>query len=274
MKKKNILIPVLTVVFAGLFLFSAWKLWGIRSEYRKSGSTYDELTQAVVSTPEPTPAQKPEETEEEKVEVYVPWPSVDFTQLNEINTDAVGWLQIGGTIIDYPVVQGRDNWYYLGHLITGEPAIAGCLMLDCANESDFSDPNSVIYAHHMQNGTLFGQLENYRKEGFFEEHPYAYLLTPEKNYVVRFFAGVLTTYDAQAWNLHLEGEVREEWLRFAKANSSFDSPVTPAKEDRILTLSTCSNDGRDLRYVMLGVLEAEGEIRPDFVPMEWKDDEE
>jgi sortase B len=73
---------------------------------------------------------------------------VDFTSLERINPDVVGWLAVEGTEIDYPVVQGKDNDFYLRHLFTGERNKLGSIFMNYRNHSNFSDKNTIIYGHH------------------------------------------------------------------------------------------------------------------------------
>lgn len=77
------------------------------------------------------------------------WPVVDFAALESINSDCVAWIRIDGTEIDYPVVQGHDNSFYLKHLFDGEWNSTGCIFLDSRVEPDLSDQHSVLYALSM-----------------------------------------------------------------------------------------------------------------------------
>lgn len=252
MKGKTRLLYGLLAVFAAVFLFSAWKLFTIRSAYQKSSSSYDDLMREVMTTTAPAADQL--QSADGSTDIIF-WPQIDFSRLAEINPDVVGWLKIDDTLVDYPVAQGKDNWFYLEHLFNGEESFAGCLMLDCGNAKNYSDPNSVIYAHHLNDGSLFGQLELYREEGFYEAHPFGYLLTPDGNYLIRFFAGVLTDLDSQAWNLRFDEGNREEWIREAISKSCFSCDIVPNADENILTLSTCSDDAEEMRFVLLGVIE-------------------
>lgn len=82
-------------------------------------------------------------------------PEINFKALQQVNPDVIGWIYSPETTINYPVVQGDDNAFYLKHLADGTENRNGCPFLDLQNRSDFSDDNSIIYGHHMQNGTMF-----------------------------------------------------------------------------------------------------------------------
>ena len=124
MKKKLRLL--LIVLFAVLFLFSAWQVFGILQTYQKSQTSYDALeeyvsfgnTEAPEVSPESTDGTAPIETEPMELPDISAWPQVDFDELSKINPEIVGWIYIEGTDIKYPVVQGTDNDYYLKHLLT------------------------------------------------------------------------------------------------------------------------------------------------------------
>ena len=83
----------------------------------------------------------------------------------------IGWIYSSDTTINYPVVQGSDNAYYLKHLADGTENRNGCPFLDVQNRPDFTDDNSIIYGHHMQNGTMFADISWYEDQNYYNEHP-------------------------------------------------------------------------------------------------------
>ena len=182
------------------------------------------------------------------------WPEVDFAALREINPDIVAWIYIEGTKINYPVVQGEDNSYYLKHLFSGEWNGSSCIFLDFRNDASFADRHSIIYGHHMKNGTMFTDLDKYKKQEFFDEHPVALLITPDKKYKVEFFVGYVAAPQDDAWEIGFTEAEFEVWLQNAADRSCFTSEIAPNASDRILTLSTCSYEFDDVRFVLAGVL--------------------
>lgn len=122
--------------------------------------------------------------------------SVDWDALQEINPDIVAWIYIPDTSINYPVVQGDDNEEYLHTAFdgsTGWLASAGTIFLDCNNSSDFTDRNSAIYGHHMNDGSMFAALADWQSDDEFNAHRDIYLLTPEGNYRLKSFSLIITT---------------------------------------------------------------------------------
>ena len=96
--------------------------------------------------------------------------TVDFAVLQQINEDIVAWLRIPG-VLDYPVVQGTDNSYYLHHTFRKEYNIAGSIFLDARNMADFSDSKNIIYGHNMRNGSMFHVLRKFPGSGFLSGKP-------------------------------------------------------------------------------------------------------
>ena len=94
---------------------------------------------------------------------------MDFASLQAINPDIVAWLRIPG-VLEYPVVRGKDNSYYLNHTVQKTYNIAGSIFLDYRNERDFSDSKNIIYGHNMKDGSMFHVLRNYQDIDFFQEH--------------------------------------------------------------------------------------------------------
>ena len=180
---------------------------------------------------------------------------VDFESLRAVNPEVVGWLTIDGTDIDYPIAQHSDNDYYLHHLFNGEWNSSGCIFLDSRDSSDFSDKNSILYGHHMDNGSMFQNLIYYKDSSFCEEHPTAQLITPDGSCVVEFFAGYVSTVDGDAWRLDFTSDKEVgDWLKAVKEKSLFESMVVPTAADRIVTLSTCSYEFYNARFVVHGTI--------------------
>lgn len=237
------LCTVLIVVMA----VSAWKIWSILKEYRAGEETYQQIETYInlptVQPPDPAiPEDETECTEE--------FPVVDFESLRKINSDIVGWIYIPGTSVNYPVVQGSDNSYYLNRLFTKEWNSAGSIFMDYRNDAQFGDVHTVIYGHQMNNRTMFNDLKLYEEQSFYDEQPIGYLLTPDVNYRLEFFSGYVSSVDSNAWDLNFAQGEYEDWLSELKRRSAFTSPVEPLAEDRVVTLSTCSSAFENARFVL------------------------
>lgn len=107
-------------------------------------------------------------------------PTVQFDELLKTNGDVIAWIYGANTHINYPVVQGSDNDYYLRHLLDGTWNDNGSIFMDCANSADFSDQNSLIYGHNMTSGAMFSNLVKYKQQAYYDQHPYLYMLTPSR----------------------------------------------------------------------------------------------
>lgn len=168
MKKEYFLLGILSVI---LLAAGVW-IYQIISEYQKAEREYEQLQEYVkveknTRDPENTKPNVAEDDKEgEKQEETV---TVDFASLQAINPDIVAWLRILG-VLEYPVVRGKDNSYYLNHTVQKTYNIAGSIFLDYRNERDFSDSKNIIYGHNMKDGSMFHVLRNYQDIDFFQEH--------------------------------------------------------------------------------------------------------
>ena len=168
MKKEYFLLGILSVI---LLAAGVW-IYQIISEYQKAEREYEQLQEYVkveknTRDPENTKPNVAEDDKEgEKQEETV---TVDFAALQEINPDVVAWIRIPG-VLEYPVVRGGDNSYYLNHTVQKTYNIAGSIFLDYRNERDFSDSKNIIYGHNMKDCSMFHVLRNYQDIDFFQEH--------------------------------------------------------------------------------------------------------
>lgn len=182
-------------------------------------------------------------------------PGIDFDALRGVNPDVAAWLLAEGSTIDYPVVQGRDNDYYLTHLFNREKNKLGTLFVDYRNSGDFSGKNTIIYGHNMKDGSMFSSLTQYKAQSYYDNLPTMRLYTPEGDYTLALFAGI-------------EADGSEDFVRFAfaddadflayidavRAQSTFKSRVGIQPQDRIVTLYTCAYETNNARYALFGKL--------------------
>lgn len=253
---RKITCVILTLILAVSATFAGYQIFREYSERQESADTYTDL-ENLISFPEDLRDEKPDETispESGETESVPVGPTIDFAGLKEINEDCVAWIYIEDTAINYPVVQGSDNSYYLKHLIDGKWNSSGCIFLDYRVNADISDRHSIIYGHHMKDGTMFSGLTKYKQQEYYESHPEGLLITPERTYRIEFFAGYVASVEDPAWKVGFESdEDFKMWIKEAKKRSWFESPLSPAVNDKIVTLSTCSYEFENARFVLLGI---------------------
>ena len=180
---------------------------------------------------------------------------VDFAALREINSDICGWLYAEGTRLDYPLLHTDNNEYYLDHLYDGEKNDYGSLFLDFRNSDDFTDRNTVIYGHHMRNGSMFGLLEEYKSQAFYEAFPTMVLHTPGGSYRIELICGTEESGNEEFVRFRFDSE--EDFMQYVAAfreRSTFQSDVTLEPGDRIISLCTCSYKNQNARYMLIGRL--------------------
>lgn len=244
------------LAFSFLMVFSAWKIYDIMRDYKAGEDTYEGLQEFVsVSDFTIIPAKiEPEPTVVEEEKIAVNWPQVDFEHLLEINPDVVGWIYIEGTEVNYPVVQGPDNDYYLKRLVDGTQNSSGSIFLDASASSDLSDQHSIIFGHNMKNGTMFSTLMSYKDPAFYEEHPEILFLTPTCNYLIRVFSGHVADASVNAWEREFKDIRFSDWLSAVTKQSLFVSEHQPQSDDLIVSLSTCSYEFNNAKFLLHGYI--------------------
>lgn len=183
--------------------------------------------------------------------------TVDFDRLREEHPEVVGWLYCPDTVIDYPVVRGEDNDFYLHHSYTGTEDQSGAIFVDAGCVPGFADSNSVIYGHSMNDGSMFGGLSSWKDPEYAAAHPVMWLLTPEADYRVQLFSGYTTSATSETYTIFRgSGEELDRYLSRCREQSDFPSDVELAGDGRYVLLSTCAYEFEEARYVLHGRLEA------------------
>ena len=253
-KKKggsNIVSNIILVIAIVVFAVSAYKLYGIFSEYNKGDKEYQKIQDLVINT------DKKDDTKEETF-------SVDFEKLLEMNSDVVGWIRFDEpSEINYPVVQGRDNEEYLKRTFEANTNKLGTLFVDVNNPGDFSGRNTFIYGHNMKNGSMVAQLLKYKDDSFYKEHPYFYIYTPDgkvRTYEI-FSAGVVKdTSDSYIMD-YADDAAFQTYIDYIKQQSAYPTSAEVTTASKIVSLSTCTNVRDDERFLVHGVMIKEEAVK-------------
>ena len=179
-----------------------------------------------------------------------------FEELRAINPDVFGWITVYGTLIDFPLLQGENNSRYLNHNAKGEFSLAGAIFLDHANDRNFTDFNSIIHGHHMDQGAKFGNIDLFTDFEFFESRKYGNLFFNDKDHGLEFFALVETSgYDWQIFNPAVTGrENQEAYLERIEYLARHSRDIGVTIDDRIVLLATCTNEFTNGRHLLVAKL--------------------
>lgn len=181
---------------------------------------------------------------------------IDIFALQEVNPDVLGWIYIPGTNISYPLLQGEDNQYYLNYTWDKQAYFVGSIFLECKNSADFSDYNTILYGHNLNNGTMFSQLHLYKDQEQWVQYPYVYIVTASGAYRYHIFAAYEVPTTAITYQLSFEEDgQKQRFLDECISWSVLDTGIIPTENDRILTLSTCTGVIRTNRWVVQAKLD-------------------
>lgn len=259
-KKRKLLLGVLCLVFASVFIFSAYKVYTIIHGYNEAEKRYDLLMQSVLAADAATSAQGDDtapaaETDPGSTEKDSSPVTVDFDELAKISDYVVGWLYLPDTVINYPVAQYRDNEYFLDRFIDGKVQVGGTLFVDCSCPGDFSGQNSVIYGHNMRDGSMFACLDDFGEQEFYNAHPVIYLSTPTCDYRIEVFSAFTTSAVSYVYTTFFPyASSFDDHISALRYMSEIKSEVEVGPDDRIVTLSTCAYSFDDARFVVIGKL--------------------
>ena len=183
----------------------------------------------------------------------------EYITLYNNNKSFIGWVKIEDTLIDYPVMQSQSNEYYLNHNFNQEKDNNGSIFIDSACSIWPRSQNIIMYGHNMKSGKMFGELKKYKQESFAKDHPYIYFdtLYNKGKYQVMYVFGD-NVYDevevAFKYYQFIDANSQEEWdsaMNDMAAKSLYDTGVTAAYGEDIITLSTCDYEKDAERFVVV-----------------------
>jgi sortase B len=213
-----------------------------------------EITEKAEITDEAENTKEIETTKEvettDNAEITTSKETTEFDTYISQNDDFMGWLKINGTSIDEPIVQGDDNAHYLEYDYTGAKNYAGAVFLDYKNLGNFYDNHMSLYAHYMEDGTMFHDLHKYKEEDFLTDYPVITLsgLRETKEYEI-FSVHIVSAYDYYLY-LNLSDDALKEYAAHFKRVSMHDRTVSFPNDLKILTLVTCTYEFENARLLI------------------------
>lgn len=209
---------------------------------------HEKLIEQMTDSAEETEETLTNELDENQEAKYVS--PIDFDALKAQNSDVIAWLQIPDTQINYPVVQGDDNDYYLHHDLNGDDSISGTIFLDYADQADFSSLHNVFYGHHMRDGSMFKDISRYKDQEYFDAHTEVVLYTPDREIHLKALAAVCTTSDAIRRKTEFtSGDEFSAYILQMTENASALAPIE-GTITHLYSFVTCSYEFNDARTIL------------------------
>lgn len=180
---------------------------------------------------------------------------VDFDALLEKDSHVAGWIFCEDTPLNYPVMQWSDNIHYLTFGMNGDNTTYGAVFMDAANAPDGTDINTILYGHHMNNGSMFACVAAYKQQEYLDAHPVMWFATPNASYRADIYSCYVTVPDSESYDILFAGEAEyAAWIEKTLEKSLVKAEVSPNVSSKILTLSTCSYEFEGARCVLHAVL--------------------
>lgn len=230
---RKIILRLLQIIFLVIIIFSGIEIIKWNGDNQKTQEILEDISQSVI--------QEEITNEAGEIETVI---KVDFEKLKEMNSDTVAWIKVNNTNVEYPIVQTEDNDYYLTHSFDKSYSKAGWIFADYRNILDGTDRNLIVYGHNRMDGSMFASLEQCLEEDW-QAHP--------ENKAIRFMTEneeaiyeIFSIYEVEDEEFYIrtdfyDDESYQSFLNVLKRRSYYDFGIEPTAEDKILTLSTCTN---------------------------------
>ncbi len=246
---------VLLILGLGMIVGALALLVPTLLDYKKSNDTYDALNESFVTVEEDINAEIT--LVEDNVNWWYEEVDIDIEGIQQVNSDVIGWIRFDNNeVLSYPILYSGDDETYLRTDIYGNQTTAGCIFMEGANCPDFNDNHTIIYGHNMRNLSMFGSLKKYKEEGFYQDNQYFTIYTNEHAYRYQIFAFRDVPETSSVYTIgYGNDDTFQAFINEMIRGSYEDTGVTVTKDDKVITLSTCSTTGN--RFVVHGVRVAE-----------------
>ena len=235
-KIRSFAFKVIIVCLVVIIMVSGWQLYKAFEKYYKARIQYNDVIKTSGSV-----NVKGTFTGE-----------IDWQSLLSQNEDIRAWIYLKDTIINYPVVRGSDNSFYLTHMFNKAYNGAGSLFMDANAPDNFEGFNTVIYGHHMRDGSMFALLEKYKSQEFYENNKQLELITPSAKYHLMVVGFELVYSESDAYNYNfIDDKEKQALIEYTEKNNLIKVHERANIKDRLVTLSTCAYEATGDRYVLV-----------------------
>ena len=173
--------------------------------------------------------------------------------MQHLNKDVCGWISLDGTKVDYPLLQSQDNVKYLDRNAFGDYTVSGSIFLDYRFNPNFTDFNTIIYGHSMASGAMFGEIQKFADQNFFEKHRYGSIYYNGRERGLEIF-GILEVdaYDTEIYRtLSSNDEEHQAYYQYLLSKAKYKRDVSLTSTDKIVLLSTCFLTITNGRHILL-----------------------
>ncbi len=221
---KRLLFINLEVFILIILIFSIYKVFSTDAEYSKADDEYERINKVA------------------KIEK-----GVDFEALKKENSETIGWIYISDTNINYPIMQGKDNKFYLKHLFNKSYNNKGSIFADYRNNA-FQDFLTVVYGHRVEDKSMFEDLIKFRNKEFFDNHISIFLASPDEEFKAKIVAVANIRSNSKLYKL--DNISKDDYLDQVKKASLYSRNLSLDSDDKLVMLSTCSYERKGARLVV------------------------
>lgn len=253
-KQSRALYYVILLILLGVLVFSAVKIISYFKQQSDAADAQQEISDNYITPGNSTDDNTDDTQKDNDKDKTTKTPdeetiTVNFDKMVADYPDVVGYIYCANTNLKNPIQYGKGNDYYLTHDSKGNTNNNGSIFVEQVNSGGFSDNNTIIYGHNMKSGMMFADLTKYKDKSYYSSHPYIYIYTPSQNYRLDLYAGFVCEHDDEVYATSLT----QDQLKAMAAKSTFTSNIgTPT--GKTVTLSTCSYEFDNARYVVIGAL--------------------
>lgn len=265
MKNYNFIKKLIFAFMAMMFIVLLAKFYSIikinrqLDEARKSAIISDTIIKNSSINPEFLDGENSFETENPSIDKF----NANSENIKEINQeiielrqafdneDIIGYISVEDTTINYPIVQGVDNEFYLHNDFFKNPNVSGAIFLDFDNNSDITDYNNVIYGHNMRKSIMFHDVRNYMNPDYLKSHAQISIITLYDTTLWEVFSSYTTSTSFDYIKTDFgDKESFKSFLEQIKSKSNTNTNIEVTENDKIITLSTCTGGAEDMRYAI------------------------
>ena len=228
---KKTIRTLINLILICILIFSGYKIYSKLAEYKKADTVYNDLrNQSSTSTNK-------------------------HDDLTALNPDYRLWINVENTNIDYPVVQGEDNKFYLTKDFNKNYLASGSIFMEYRNDFE-NDKSVIVYGHHMRNKTMFGELANFKKEDFFKKNNLITIEYKGKTYTYEVFSAFVADLSKDDYlKVSFEDDSDfQDYINYLTDKSIYKSNIDVSSNDKIITLYTCSYEFDNARTIVSGKL--------------------